>query len=874
MKTSEIRRKYLKYFEKHGHEIVESVPLIPQDDPTLLWINSGVAGLKKYFDGSSKPTSNRLVNSQKCIRTNDIDNVGLTARHHTLFEMLGNFSIGDYFREEAINYTFNFFTQELGIDRNKLYITVYPSDEDTYKVWKSIGIEDDHLIKTDYNFWEVGEGPCGPCTEIFYDRGTKYDDEAIKGKTAKEVLAEDIENDRYIELGNVVLSQFNSEKGLERSEYKELPSKNIDTGMGLERIACILQGAETNYETDGFLPIIKQVEKDSGVKYVGQHHFKIVSDHMRTVVFAISDGAMISNEGRGYVLRRLIRRAVKHLRNLNINEPYLYKLVDIIVEQNKEAFPRLVDSVDIAKKVIKTEEEKFLSTLVSGEKKLNDLVKNTDEVFNGKDAFLLFDTFGFPIELTIEYLEEMNIKVDVDGFHSEMEKQKTRARGARSVDSSMAKQKEEFINFKVESIFDYESDVLEATVIKVFEEGIVLDKTCFYATSGGQHNDIGTIDGKEVTDVIKLVNGQHLHVVEGNFIEGQKVNASINADRRSITTKNHSATHLLYSQLREVVGSHVSQQGSNVTDKALRFDFNHFNGLGDCVLLELENRVNSIIEQGIDVETIVTHIEDAQKMGAVAEFGEKYADLVRVVKMGVTTDLCGGTHVKNTKDIGRLAITSIESKGSGIYRIEAATGENIQKQLQEATKNIRESVDTLIAKGNAIVKEAKENGIDLSFAVPTISETEEELVKNSYFFVFKCKDDLAFMQEEIKNLDKEYQKALAGASLDKLKDLDSMFENDKLITIVSGIDTKALKEKVDNLLSNKDGFVFIANIVEDKVIFIAKTTNKDYHCGNIVKEAAIIAGGNGGGRPDFAQAGGTDVSRVEDALSRVKELVQ
>ncbi len=873
MKTSEIRKRYLEYFENFGHEIIEAVPLIPEDDPTLLWINSGVAGLKKYFDGSSKPTSNRLVNSQKCIRTNDIDNVGLTARHHTLFEMLGNFSIGDYFREEAINFTYNFLVKELGIDKDKLYITVYPSDEDTYKVWKELGIEDSHLIKTDYNFWEVGEGPCGPCTELFFDRGTEYDDEGIKGKTAYEVLAEDIENDRYIELGNVVLSQFNSEKGLDRSQYKELPSKNIDTGMGLERIACILQGAETNYETDGFLPIIEQVSKDSGVKYDGQHHFKIVSDHMRTVVFAISDGAMISNEGRGYVLRRLVRRAVKHLKNLNINEPYLYKLVDIIVEQNKEAFPRLVDSVDIAKKLIKTEEEKFLSTLASGEKKLNDLVKKTDGVFSGKDAFLLFDTFGFPIELTVEYLEELNIKVDVDGFHIEMEKQKERARGARSVDASMAKQKEEFLNFKENSEFDYEATSIDATVIKVFEEGIILDRTCFYATSGGQQNDVGTIDGVEVKDVIKLVNGQHLHVVKGNFKEGQTVKAVINSDLRSITTKNHSATHLLYSQLREVVGSHVSQQGSNVTDKALRFDFNNFDGLGDCVLLELENRVNSIIKQEVEVETIVTHIEEAQKMGAVAEFGEKYADKVRVVKMGVTTDLCGGTHVKNTKEIGKLAITSIESKGSGIYRIEAATGENIKGQLKEATKNIRESVATLIDKGNAIVKEAKEKDIELSFDEPSTSEVQEELTRDSYFYIIKCKEDLAFMQEEIKNLDKEYQKAQADASLDKLKDLDTMFENDKLITSVEGIDTKALKEKVDNLLSNRDGFVFIANIVEDKIVFIAKTTNKDYHCGKIVKEAAVIAGGNGGGRPDFAQAGGTDITKVEEALAKVKELV-
>ncbi len=869
MKTNEIRKKYLEYFNRHGHEIVESVPLIPQDDPTLLWINSGVAGLKKYFDGSSKPTSNRLVNSQKCIRTNDIDNVGLTARHHTLFEMLGNFSIGDYFREEAINFTYNFLTKELGISKDKLYITVYPSDKETYEVWKSIGIQDDHLIETEYNFWEVGEGPCGPCTELFFDRGTLYDDECISGKTAKEVLAEDIENDRYIEIGNIVLSQFNSEKGVDRSNYKELPSKNIDTGMGLERIACVLQEATTNYETDGFLPIIERIAMDCGIKYEGQHHFKIISDHMRTVVFAISDGAMISNEGRGYVLRRLVRRSVKHLKNLNINEPYLYKLVDIIVEQNKEAFPRLVDSVEIAKKLIKIEEEKFLTTLYSGEKKLNELVKNSENTLSGKDAFLLFDTFGFPIELTIEYLDELGINVDVDGFHIEMEKQKERARGARSVDASMAKQKEEFINFTEQSIFDYEVDCIDATVIKVFDEGIILDKTCFYATSGGQHNDIGKIDQTEVKDVIKLVNGQHLHVVDGNFSEGQKVSVKINKSRRSVTTKNHSATHLLYSQLREVVGNHVSQQGSNVTEKSLRFDFNNFDSLEDKDLLNIEDRVNKIIKDGIKVETVVTSVEEAQKIGAIAEFGEKYANKVRVVKMGVTTDLCGGTHVSNTSEIGKFAITSIESKGSGIYRIEGATGDNISLKLEEVTRNIRDSIDNLVAKGNLIVDEAKSKGITLSF-----NRQLNNLEKDSYKYVISCKENLSHMQEEIKNLDKEYQKAQAEASLNRLKNLDTMFVGDNLITVVEGIDSNALKEKVDNLLSNRNGFVFVANIVEDKIIFIAKTTNKNYHCGNIVKEAAIIAGGNGGGRQDFAQAGGVDVSKVEAAIERVKELVK
>ncbi len=479
-----------------------------------------------------------------------------------------------------------------------------------------------------------------------------------------------------------------------------------------------------------------------------------------------------------------------------------------------------------------------------------------------------FDTFGFPIELTVEYLEEMNIKVDVNGFHDEMERQKSRARGARNVDASMAKQKEEFINFKESSVFDYELNEVEATVIKIFNEGIVLDKTCFYATSGGQHNDIGTIDGKEVTDVIKLVNGQHLHVVDGDFEVGQKVIACINKDRRDITTKNHSATHLLYSQLREVVGSHVSQQGSNVTDMTLRFDFNHFDTLDDKTLLNIENRVNNIINQSNKVETIVATIDEAQKMGAIAEFGEKYADKVRVVKMGVTTDLCGGTHVKNTNYIEKLAITSIETKGSGIYRIEAATGNNIRVLLEKVTKNVRDSIGTLIAKGDSIVEEAKSKGIELSYSKPS-----NDIAMDSYKFVIKCQEDLSFMQEEIKILDKEYQKSLADASLDKLKDLDSMFEDDKLITTVTGIDTKALKEKVDNLLSNRDGFVFIANIVEDKIVFIAKTTNKDYHCGNIVKEAAIITGGKGGGRPDFAQAGGSDVSKLDEALIRVKEII-
>ena len=483
----QIREIWLKFFEERGHNVEESASLIPNNDKTLLWINAGVAPLKKYFDGSVIPKNPRIVNAQKCIRTNDIDNVGKTARHQTFFEMLGNFSIGDYFRDEIIPWAWEIMTDNkyFGFEKDKLYMTIYPNDEETKTAWMNEGVEESHIIKTNYNFWEIGSGPCGPCTEVFYDRGIEYGDIDIS------VIEKDIENDRYVEFWNIVFSQYNSKDGLLRKDYPELPSKNIDTGLGYERLVCLLQNKKTNFETDLFMPLINQLEQLTGIKYSGQVSFKVIVDHVRTVVFAVSDGAVLSNEGRGYVLRRLLRRAVKHGKQLGLNEPFLYKMVDTIISTMGYYYPYLSDHRDLTVKVIKLEEQKFFETLVQGQKILDEIIhENKSKIITGEKAFTLYDTYGYPLELTEEIAEEKGLTVDREGFNIEMEKQKDRARSARKNTVSMKSQNEEYINFKEESIFTgYDSLTENTVVIKSFEEGVVLAKTPFYAESGGQKAD-------------------------------------------------------------------------------------------------------------------------------------------------------------------------------------------------------------------------------------------------------------------------------------------------------------------------------------------------------------------------------------------------
>ena len=865
--SNEIRQMWLDFFSEKLHKVEESASLIPNNDPTLLWINAGVAALKKYFDGSEKPQNPRMVNSQKCIRTNDIENVGMTARHHTMFEMLGNFSIGDYFKEEAIEWAMELLMDDkwFGLDKDKLYMTVYPTDQEAKQIWMKHGIQEDHIIETEYNYWEIGEGPCGPCTEIFFDRGEKY------GDFGTDAIRDDVENDRYIEIWNIVFSQFNSKAELERTEYPELPQKNIDTGAGLERITCVFQEAETNYETDLFLPTIKKVEELSGVKYEGQMPFKVISDHVRAVTFAVADGAILSNEGRGYVLRRVLRRAVKHARSLGFTKPFMYNLVDIVVENMGQHYTYLTDKIDIVKKVIKTEEEKFFETLDKGLKLIESIQGDS---ISGEEAFKLYDTYGFPIELTEEYAEEHNMTVDKAGFEAEMEKQRERARSARGEMESMAVQNEDYLNFEEESTFvGYDHLNHSTEVIGVFGKNVVLKETPFYAESGGQVADKGMIVAAdvnyEVLDVQKMPNGQFIHTLDKEgLVLNEKVTASVYEQSRNLTMYNHSATHLLFKVLRSELGDHVSQSGSNVNESNLRFDFNNYDPLTDDQIITIEKGVNEMIQKGLPVTITEETIETAKSMGAIAEFGEKYGDTVRVVNMdNFTIDLCGGTHVENTNEIEKLAITSVESKGSGIFRVEALTNEGVDN-ISTVLEVYNQEISSLLNKANNIIEDAKAKNLDVTF--------NYEINTNylgSYQDVVNKRNELDKVKELVKEFDKTVQKDLQEMALSDLSVFDSFIDGDKLIAKVEGYDGKVLKQIVDRLLDRLGtGVVFIANVNGGKIVFVAKSNN-GVHCGNLVKEAAIICGGNGGGRPDLAQAGGKDVTKLDEAIEKVKELV-
>jgi alanyl-tRNA synthetase len=870
LSTNEIRQMWLDFFEKKGHNVEESASLIPNNDPTLLWINAGVAPLKKYFDGSAIPKNPRIVNAQKCLRTNDIDNVGKTARHQTFFEMLGNFSIGDYFRDEVVPWAFELLTSEeyFGMDKDLLYMTIYPTDEDTFDAWVKAGVEPSHIIKCEHNFWEIGEGPCGPDTEIFYDRGSKYGDIGI------DYIENDIENDRYIEIWNIVFSQFNSKPGLDRSEYPELPSKNIDTGMGLERMACVLQEVETNYETDTFMTIIKDIEKIAKVPYSGQMSYKVIADHIRTVTFSVSDGAVLSNEGRGYVLRRLLRRAIKHGKNIGIEKPFLHELVDSVIKAMGSFYTYLEEHKEIVKKVVKIEEDKFFETLDKGEKILEEMLSNTKGSLSGKDAFTLYDTYGFPLELTIELCEQHGVLVDEEGFKTEMQAQKDRARSARKNIASMKGQNEEYLNFKLQDTFTgYTSLTEETTVLKAFKEGVVLSKTPFYAESGGQVADKGIIQkgrlSYEVEDVQKLPNGQFIHIIEDHDLnDGDAVVARVDERTRKLTMYNHSATHLLFAALREVVGSHVSQQGSNVSSEAMRFDFNNYDNLDDETLLKVEALVNEKIAANIKVDISEKSIDEAKEMGAIAEFGEKYEDLVRVINMGYTVDLCGGTHVENTGVIERFAIASIESKGSGIYRISGHANDSIEN-IRNQFVGFHKEMDKLLKKVDNILEEAREKGIDVSF-----SFKRNEKIIGSYQDIINKRKEFDHLGELVRELDKDFSEKLKQKAFENIDDLIKEAQNGNLVVKVEDIDKNSLKPLADRLMDKLgNGFLFIANVSPNKVTFLAKSNNKDYHAGDICKMAAQVTGGNGGGRPDMAQAGGKDVSKVEEALQKVRELV-
>ncbi len=890
LKGYEIRQLWLDFFSSKGHEVIPSASLVPNNDPTLLWINAGVAPLKKYFDGREKPNNPRMCNAQKSIRTNDIDNVGRTSRHHTFFEMLGNFSIGDYFRDEVIDWASEllFSDKWFGFDREKIYITYYPEDTITKAKWMENGVSDEHLIPLEGNFWEIGEGPCGPDTEIFYDRGEKYDPE----KMGIKLLKEDLDNERYIEIWNIVFSQFNSVSGLDRNHYPELPSKNIDTGSGLERLACIFQETETNYETDLFLPLIQFVENYTSKKYdSNKMAFRVIADHIRSVTFAVADGAMLSNEGRGYVLRRILRRAVRYGRKLGINEAFLYKMVSVVVDIMQAYYPYLKEKQAIIEKIIKTEEENFLKTLETGEKKLTEIIKQSNnKIISGKDAFLLYDTFGFPIELTEEISGEAGFVVDLDGFKTELEAQKNRARAARVDEQSMNNQNEAYLNFRLKSEFTYDELSLESEIIGIFSEGKLVDsasgklvvvcrKTPFYAEMGGQIGDVGilVIDNQElsVVNTFKLPNGQHAHIVEAKDVvlaNGAKVKLSVDPFLRKLICSNHSATHLLNAALREVLGSHVSQQGSLVTSERLRFDFNHYNSLSNEEIIKIESLVNQAINKGYNVEINEMPLDEAKKMGAVAAFGEKYGKIVRVVNMVYSSELCGGTHVTNTSDIKKMAILSVESKGSGIFRIEAVTNESVLDRVAEHVSNMKAEILANINKINEIIEKGHTEGFDLSkvnITIPTII--------GSYQDIINYRNALENARKGLKETEKAYDNMYRSKNSCDYKvyfnDAYKVNEKTIIVKLIENQNIDVLKDIIDKLACEiETGVIFFANVISnDKIIFIAKSKGNAANCGLLVKNAAIITGGNGGGRPDFAQAGGKDVSKVVEALNWVKE---
>lgn len=863
LKSFEIRQMWLDFFKSKGHSVEQSASLVPQNDPTLLWTNAGVTPLKKYFDGSVIPDNPRITNAQKCIRTNDIENVGKTARHHTFFEMLGNFSIGDYFRNEVLPWAYELLTDEkwFAIPKDRLYITYYPTDKETFDLWVKCGIDPNHLIPLEGNFWEIGEGPCGPDTEIFYDRGESYD------KRGKELLENDIENDRFIEIWNIVFSQFNSKPGVPRSEYKELPHKNIDTGSGLERLCCIMQEVPTNYDTDLFRPLIAKIETISGVKYEGQMAFKVIADHVRTCTFAVADGATMSNEGRGYVLRRVLRRATKYAKSLGINKPFMKELVDEVIKIMDSYYPYLHEKADIVKEVITKEETKFLETISQGEKRFQEIAKKGD-VISGVDAFILYDTYGFPFELTKEYAEELGKEVDETGFKQAMEEQKERARNSRRDIASMKGQNEEFMAFKKESKFiGYDNLTSTSKVIAIFGDSVVLDKTPFYAFSGGQLADKGTINGIEVLDVIKMPNGQHLHtLINVNFKVGDMVNCVVDETNRTLTRKNHSSAHLFQAALQQLFGKNIHQQGSQVSSTYMRFDFNNYSALTDEQILEVESLVNKYIEENHKVNTSVLPIEEAKKLDAMALFGEKYGDFVRVVDMGVSKEFCAGTHVENTADIEKFEVVSVESIGSGIYRCLATTGANAFAELKSYLGNLDKELATISAKGMQIVAQARGEGISLIFNDDYKTTNEE-----GYAYVLDLKKHIQYVSNLVKNLDKEFSQEKSKNALSSLDSYADMIEGKTLFVNLSEMDTNILKDLAQALANKYQlDLVFLTSSNSEKVSFVAKTSAK-YNASNLVKLAATICNGKGGGKPDIAQAGGKDVAKIEEAITAVKE---
>ncbi|WRM38895.1 alanine--tRNA ligase [Bacillus velezensis] len=870
--SAEVRQMFLDFFKEKGHAVEPSASLVPHEDPSLLWINSGVATLKKYFDGRVVPENPRIVNAQKSIRTNDIENVGKTARHHTFFEMLGNFSIGDYFKEEAITWAWEFLTSEkwIGFDPELLSVTVHPEDEEAYTLWaEKIGVPEERIIRLEGNFWDIGEGPSGPNTEIFYDRGEKYGNDPSDSE-----LYPGGENDRYLEVWNLVFSEFNHNPD---GTYTPLPKKNIDTGMGLERMVSVIQDVPTNFDTDLFMPIIEATERISGDAYgknaVKDTAFKVIADHIRTVAFAVSDGALPSNEGRGYVLRRLLRRAVRYAKTIGISRPFMYELVPTVAGIMDAFYPEVKEKQEFIAKVIKTEEERFHETLNEGLAILSDVIKKEKEkgsgIISGQDVFKLYDTYGFPVELTEEYAEDEQMKVDHKGFEAEMEKQRERARNARQDVGSMQVQGGALRDITAESTFvGYSSVKAEAKVIELLHDGqliseaqegdtvqILLDKTPFYAESGGQIGDRGVLRSEQavvtIKDVKKAPNGQHVHegtVDSGTIQKGASVTAEVEDQMRSGVVKNHTATHLLHQALKDVLGTHVNQAGSLVTENRLRFDFSHFGQVTKEELERIEGIVNEKIWESIPVAIDLKPINEAKEMGAMALFGEKYGDIVRVVQVGdYSLELCGGCHVTNTAEIGLFKIVSESGIGAGTRRIEAVTGKGAYQEMNSQLSLLQHAADEL-----------KSNVKDVPKRIQSLQAELKEA------------------QRENESLLSKLGNVEAGAILSKVKDIGGV---KVLAEKVNAKDMNHLRTMVDDLKAKLGSAVIILGAVQNEKVNLSAGVTKDLiekglHAGKMVKQAAEVCGGGGGGRPDMAQAGGKQPEKLEEALASAEDWIK
>lgn len=856
MTSQQIRETWLNFFKERGHIIAPSASLIPHNDPSLLWINAGVAALKKYFDGSEIPPSKRITNVQKCIRTNDIENVGKTARHHTFFEMLGNFSIGDYFRKEVIEWASEILTNDkyFGLEKEKLYITYHPDDIETKNMWLKQGFAENHLIPLEGNFWQIGEGPCGPNTEVFYDRGEKWDPDHIGDK----LLREDIENDRYIEIWGIVFSQFNAENGVERKDYKELPHKNIDTGAGLERITCVLQETDTNFETDLFFPIIEEIMKLCNKPYSGEYlmPYRVIADHIRACTFALADGETFSNEGRGYVLRRLLRRAMRFGQKLGLYEPFLYKLVDKVIEIMGKFYPYLAEKESLIKKIIKSEEEKFIKTLVSGENILYSIIENKNSL-SGDDAFKLYDTYGFPIDLTKDICEDKGVSIDLDRFNELLEKQKELARSSRKNIDSFNKQSKDLLDFNNNSEFIYTMDDIDSKVIGLFKDGkkvdfiddegeIALEKTNFYAEMGGQVSDTGVIKGKDfeanVIDVIKAPNKQHLlciKVIYGKIQINDDCSQILNKERRFAIMKNHTATHLLQAALISLYGDEIKQKGSYVNDEYLRFDFSHSEKISSSDLSKIELLVNKYISQGIENKTLILPIEEAKKTGAIAEFDQKYGETIRVVTFGeISKEFCGGTHVKNTSDCGLFIIKSEESISAGVRRIEATTSLNAYKIYCNKVNLLNNEKELLKIK------------------------SDNEIISK----LTSLNNEIEFLKDEIDELKKEKSLSLSNELLNKVKNNS---ETTFIVKYLKTCEKSTLLNVLDLIKSKTSNYLVVLCGDENgkHPLIVASSKNlldKNIKAGDVIKKICSKFGGNGGGRPDMAQGNVIEIQNFED----------